>query len=47
MRRSPRTDIVVLRTGENYADDGLDGPKIVHLGQYITNGSVSLPLLFY
>jgi hypothetical protein len=29
----------VLRTGENYTDDGSDGPKIVHLGQYLSNGS--------
>lgn len=42
-----RTDIVVLRTGENYTDDGPDGPKIVHLGQYISNGSVFPSRVFY
>jgi hypothetical protein len=44
------TDMVVLRTGENYTDDGSDvseatyRPKIVHLGQYVPTGSVVLPL---
>ena len=36
----------VFRTGENYADDGPDvseatyRPHVVHLGQYVSNGSV-------
>ena len=40
------TDTVVLRTGENYTDDGSDvseatfRPKVVHLGQYVSNGFV-------
>lgn len=35
-----------LRTGLNYTDDGSDiseaalHPKVVHLGQYVSNGSV-------
>jgi hypothetical protein len=37
----------VFRTGENYTDDGSDvteatyRPQVVHLGQYVSNGSVS------
>ncbi|KAI0002954.1 hypothetical protein BJV74DRAFT_562564 [Russula compacta] len=37
---------IVYKTGENYTDDGSDiseatfRPKVVHLGQYISNGSV-------
>lgn len=37
----------VFRTGENYTDDGSDvseatyRPHVVHLGQYVSNGSVS------
>jgi hypothetical protein len=40
------TEMVLLRTGLNYADDGSDineaalHPKVVHLGQYVSNGSV-------
>ena len=42
------TDAVVIRTGENYTDDGSDvseatyRPKVVHLGQFVP-GSVVLP----
>ncbi|KAH9077481.1 hypothetical protein EDB83DRAFT_1712876 [Lactarius deliciosus] len=43
---------IVYKTGENYTDDGLeaseatyrDRPKIVHLGQYVSNGSVFFPI---
>jgi len=37
---------IVYKTGENYTDDGSEAseatnrPKIVHLGQYVSNGSV-------
>lgn len=34
---------VMYKTGENYTDDGADGPKIVHLGQYLSNGSMIPP----
>lgn len=42
---------IVYKTGENYTDDGLeaseatyrDRPKIVHLGQYVSNGSSIIP----
>jgi hypothetical protein len=45
------TDMVVLRTGENFTDDGSSDvseatyrPKVVHLGQYVPTGSVVSPL---
>jgi hypothetical protein len=43
------TDMVVLRTGENYTDDGSDvseatyRPKVVHLGQMVSHGYVVSP----
>lgn len=48
-RQVSLTDMAVLRTGGNYTDDGSDiseatfRPKVVHLGQYISNGSVVSP----
>ena len=41
---------LVFRTGENYTDDGSElseatyRPQVVHLGQYVSNGSVVSPL---
>jgi len=47
LRGKSLTDkVVAYRTGENYTDDGSDvseatlRPKVVHLGQYTSNGSV-------
>jgi hypothetical protein len=34
---------IMYKTGENYVDADADAPKIVHLGQYLSNGSIAPP----